>query len=169
MNGRKVHQARIADGQRPGVKWEGTWTLPCCKHDMYLAAVASGPGVTATYWPIAKPYQPTSPVAERRVLGVTGAVWIDSDGDGRWTSARAYAERLWRDAKEEWPKFIGSLAEYDEATAVQAAALLRTKGVSLFDPMLREGAKKAGPQVERGLRTYADAWRESQVARQRQH
>jgi hypothetical protein len=167
LNGRKIHHVRIADGQRPGLKWKGTWTLPRCPHDAYLVGVASGPGVTAAYWPIAKPYQPTSPVVERRVLGFTGAVWIDGDGDGRWTSPRGYAERLWGKANEQWPQFVGSLGEYDEATAVQAAALLRTKGISLFDPMLRDAAKKAGPHVERGLRTYVDAWRASQVARER--
>jgi hypothetical protein len=50
--------------------------------------------VSELYWSIAKPYQPTSPVVERRVLGVTGAVWLDGDGDGKRTSAHEYARRL---------------------------------------------------------------------------
>src|SRR5262249_60186316 len=95
-----------------------------------LAAAATGHGVRGRSWPIAKPYQPTSPKVERRVLGATGAVWIDGDGDGQWTSAREYAVRLWREAKEEVPKFIGLLGKYDEATAVPAASLLRAKGGS---------------------------------------
>jgi hypothetical protein len=167
MNGRKLREVRIEGGQRPGVKWEGSWTLPHCKHDYYLAAVATGPGVTGLYWPIAKPYQPTSPKVERRVLGATGAVWIDGDGDGQWTSAREYAMRLWREAKEDVPKFIGLLGNHDEATAVQAAALLRAKGVSLYDVAVLDGAKTAGQHVEIGFRAYADAWRESQLARAR--
>ena len=94
-------------------------------------------------------------------------MWIDGDGDGQWTSAHEYAVRLWREAKEEVPKFIGLLGKYDEATAVQAAALLRAKGVSLYDVAVLDRAKTAGPHVEIGIRAYAQAWRESELARER--
>ena len=56
------------------------------------------------YWPIAKPYQPTSPRVDRRVIGSTGAVWLDGDGDGVWTSAFAYAQRLVREAGTDVPR-----------------------------------------------------------------
>jgi hypothetical protein len=164
-NGHKVREERIKDGRRAGVKWAGEWTLPRFRHDTFLAAIASGPGVTDLYWPIAKPYQPTSPVAERRVIGATGAVWLDADGDGKRTSARGYAERLLREADGEWPKVMKALADYDEAVAVQAAALLRARGVSPGGADIREAARKAGAQVARGFEAYAEAWRESQVAR----
>src|SRR5262249_47065002 len=52
-NGRKVRQARITDGNRAGVKWSGEWTLPRPRHDVYLVAVATGPGDLGLYWPIA--------------------------------------------------------------------------------------------------------------------
>jgi hypothetical protein len=164
-NGTKVREERITDGRRAGVKWSGEWTLPRFRHDTFLVAVVSGPGVTDLYWPIAKPYQPTSPVVDRRVIGATGAVWLDADGDGRRTSARGYAERLLRDAGGEWAKVVKALSDYDEAVAVQAAALLRARGVSPGDADLREAARKAGAQVTRGFEAYAEAWRESQIAR----
>jgi hypothetical protein len=164
-NGYKVREERIRDGKRPGVKWQGEWALPRFRHDTFLVAVASGPGVTDLYWPIAKPYQPTLPVVARRVIGATGAVWLDADGDGRRTSARGYAERLLREAAGEWPKLVKALADYDEAVAVQAAALLRARGVSPRDAEVREAARKAGAQVARGFEAYAEAWRESQIAR----
>jgi len=164
-NGIKVREERIKDGQRAGVKWQGGWTLPHCHHDTYLVAIASGPGVTELYWPIGKPYQPTSPVATRWVIGATGAVWLDADGDGKRTSARGYAERLLREAGGDWPKVVKALADYDEAVAAQAAALLRARGVVLRDTEVRDAARKAGAQVERGFGAYVEAWRESQIAR----
>src|SRR5439155_4190880 len=126
-----VREARIEDGRRAGVKWSGEWTLPRFGHDVHLVAVASGPGVTDLYWPIAKPYQPTSPVVERRVLGSTGAVWLDADGDGKRTSAVDYARRLLREAGGDWRELVRSLTGYDEAVAAQAAGLLREQGVSV--------------------------------------
>src|SRR5205823_12127775 len=159
-NGHKIREQKITHVSKDSVKWSGEWTLPRFKHDVHLVAVASGPGVTELYWPIAKPYQPMSPVVERRVLGVSGAVWLDADGDGKRTSARGYAERLLREADGEWPKVVKALADYDEAVAVQAAALLRARGVSPGGAEIREAARKAGAQVGRGFEAYAEAWRE---------
>jgi hypothetical protein len=81
-NGHKVREAPITDGKQAGLKWSGEWRLPPYRHDAHLVALASGPGVEELYLPIAKPYQPTSPVVRRRVIGSTGAVWLDGDGDG---------------------------------------------------------------------------------------
>jgi hypothetical protein len=148
-NGCKVQEARIPDGKRAGVKWAGEWRLPRLRHDVHLVAIASGPGVRDLYWPIAKPYQPTSPDVERRVIGSTGAVWVDCDGDGQRTSALAYAQRLLREAGADVPRLVRALGDYDEAVAVQAAALLQARGVSLQDPEVREAAAKAGAHVER--------------------
>src|SRR5439155_5665376 len=93
-NGVKVREATIAGAQKTPLKWQGTWKLPGFRHDVHLVAVASGPGVHGLYWPIAKPYQPTSPHVNRRVIGSTGAVWLDGDRDGKGTSAYGYAQRL---------------------------------------------------------------------------
>jgi hypothetical protein len=164
-NGMKIREARIEDGRGAGVKWSSEWTLPRFRHDVHLVAVASGPGVTDLYWPIAKPYQPMSPVVERRVLGLTGAVWLDADGDGQRTSAAEYARRLQRDAGGDWRELVRSLGAYDEAVAVQAAALLQGRGVSLRDAEVREAAARAGPHVERGFEAYAEARRECDIAR----
>jgi hypothetical protein len=161
-NGRKIREARIIpeDG-RPGVKWQGVWVLPRFRHDVHVVAIASGPGVTELYWPIAKPYQPTSPKVDRRVIGASGAVWIDADGDGKRTSAYAYAQRLMKTREPQ--KVIAVLADYDEAVAVQVASLLRARGVS---PDM-DAISKAGDHVERGFQAFADAWRDSEIAREK--
>jgi hypothetical protein len=166
-NGVKVREERIVDAKNPGVKWSGTWTLPRARHDVHLVAVATGPGVRELYWPIAKPYQPTSPIADPRVIGSTGPVWLDGDGDGKRTSARGYAQRLFKDAGGEWSKLVPALSAYDETVAAQAAGLLRAKGVSVEDDGVRAAVQKAGPHVEKAFEAFAEAWRESRIARKR--
>lgn len=167
-NGHKIREAVIADGKKPGVKFEQNWDLPKFKHDVHLVAIATGPGVKALYWPIAKPYQPTSPDVNTRVIGASGAVWIDGDGDGKRSSAYDYAQRLVKKTGADLPKLMPALAGYDEAVAAQAAGLLQARGVSVNDEPVRAAAKAAGPQVERGFQAFFEAWRESQVARSKE-
>jgi hypothetical protein len=164
-NGRKVREARIANGKKGGVKWSGEWTLPRFPHDVHLVAVATGPGVRQLFWPIAKPYQPTSPQVNSRVIGSTGAVWIDSDGDGQRTSAHEYARRLVQKHGKNVPELIKALGGYDEAVAVHAASLLHGQGVSVLEPAILVDARKVGAQVESGFQLYFEAWRQCEVAR----
>ena len=93
-NGERIRDGKISSGRQGGVKWTETWTLPRFKHDVHLTAVATGPGVTELYWPIARPYQPMSIDVNRQVIGASGAVWLDADGDGKRTSAFEYASRI---------------------------------------------------------------------------
>ena len=60
VNGTPVREEAIPGGTDAGLKWEATWRLAAPAHDVHVVAVATGPGVTAPYWPTAKPYQPTS-------------------------------------------------------------------------------------------------------------
>jgi hypothetical protein len=164
-NGYKLRDARIAGEAKAGVQWAGTWTLPSFKHDVHLAAIATGPGVTALYWPIARPYQATSPVVERRVIGASGAVWIDTDGDGKRASAYELARRILDAAGADTTKAIRGLADHDEAVAVQMASLLRARGTAILDPAVRAEAARVGAHVDRGFQAYAEAWRTSEVAK----
>ena len=148
-----------------GVKWHGSWTIPRPKHDVHLVAIAVGPGIDGLYWKTAKPYQPTSPDWQPHVLGCSGAVWLDVDGDGRRTAARDYATRLIAADRSDIQKVIAHLADYDEATAAQAAHLLRVSGVPLPDERLQTALKTAEPSVQSGFRQYQDAWRENEIAR----
>jgi hypothetical protein len=164
-NGIKIREAKIAKPQSTPAKWEGVWKLPRLGHDVHLVAVATGPGVSELYWPIARPYQPTSPHVKRRVIGSTGAVWIDADGDGKRTSAYEYAHRLMKAHGRDVTKLVPALADYDETVAAQVAGLLQARGVSALDAPIIDAARKAGPHVERGFEAFAEAWRECQIAR----
>ena len=166
-NGIKVREETIPKAwraARSGVIWTGEWILPKPKHDIHLVAIATGPGVTELYWPIAKPYQPTDISVRKKVIGCTGAVWVDADSNGKRTSAFDYAMRIHKESGGKWQGVVKALAGYDESVAAQAASLLRADGVSLNDPAVRDAARQAGEQVGRGFAAYWDAWRASQIA-----
>ncbi len=168
-NGRKIKEAVIRPVETVGVKWEGGWKLPRFGHDVHLVAVASGPGVRELYWPIAKPYQPSTPVVNKRVISITGAVWLDGDGDGdgKRSSAFDYASRLFEKSAGKPDQLLPLLSPYDDAVAAQAASLLQAKGVSVNDPTMLEAARKAGKHVEAGFQAFAEAWRASQSCAKR--
>ncbi|CAN5912153.1 hypothetical protein BH24BAC1_BH24BAC1_14970 [soil metagenome] len=168
-NGHKIQEALIpeAEGNKPGVKWTGSWVLPRPIHDVHLVAVAEGPGRHLPFWPIAKPYQPASPTWEPRVFGSSGAVWVDADGDGAPTSAHAYALKLVADAKERPRSLLRKLAPYDEAVAMQAAALLQERGVAPDGPEMTRALRKATPATKQGVEQFASEWKASQAVRAR--
>jgi hypothetical protein len=62
------------------------WRIPKPAADTYLVAIASGLGISAPHWPMPRPYQHSSTHWEPRVIGATNPIWIDADGDGRYTS-----------------------------------------------------------------------------------
>ena len=138
-NGKKIREARLEPQSRRGDKsargneWTVSWEIPKPAHDFYLVAVASGPGVTAPYWPIARPYQPASRAWTPRVIGATNPIWIDGDGDGKFSSAHTYATSLVEQFGEPSPKLLSQLEQYDEAVCIQTAALLQSAGKDVHD------------------------------------
>jgi hypothetical protein len=167
-NGLKIEEAQPAKENGPragGVQFQKTWTLARPKHDVYLVAVATGPGVRAPFWRIPKPYQPASTEWNPQVIASTGAIWIDADGDGKHTSAYEYAARLVRDAGGDFAKLCTLLADYDEAVAVQAAGVWAGGGDALLAAEIRAELARSAPQVRRGFASYLAAWKASQEAK----
>jgi len=166
-NGQLIREQAITpppEGQFPaGVKWEHVWKLPRPRHDVHLVAIALGKGIDAPYWPTAKPYQPTSPDWNPQTIGVSGAVWLDGDGDAVRSSASDYALRVLAGASN-LEKLTAALAPYDAAVAAQAAELYRTAGGSLEAEVLDRVLKNAPLHVAAGVRAYWQAWRESELA-----
>lgn len=94
------------------------------EHDEFITAIALGPGIDSLHWKSAKPYKPDSPNWTPRVAACSGAIWIDGDGDGEFTSARGYAEALDKASGGDFADLAKRLTEFDRAVSLQAANLL---------------------------------------------
>lgn len=137
-------------------KTDVTLTLPRPTHDMWMVAIASGPGPgdNAPYWPFSRPFQPTLADWEPRLIGATNPIRIDGDGDGKYTSPHDYAERLLSNAGDDLKKLIAQLDDYDPAVSVQAAALLRKRGTDLNSGPIRQALDAASPKVLQAFTAY---------------
>jgi hypothetical protein len=164
VNGVRVRQEEIQNGTNAGVKWEASWRLQKPAHDVHLVAIATGPGITAPYWRTAKPYQPTSIDFTPHVLGLSGAVFVDADGSGKFDSAFAYARREVSAAKNV-RELVGRLGLYDSAVAIQAASLVRVQDPAAFEEKVRSMVEAAPSHVAEGVSAYLAAWQESQALR----
>jgi hypothetical protein len=153
--------ARPENAGGGAVQWQGRWTLTRPKHDVYLVAIAIGPGIAAPYWPTARPYQPTSSHWESYAIGSTGAVWLDADASGRFESARDYAARVVDAAGDDLAALAGRLGEFDEAVAAQAAAALRRRSPDHFERDAARVIAAAGPAVRRGFEGYLAQWKQA--------
>jgi hypothetical protein len=138
-NGLSIQATNLPLGTNaPEVKWQ----IPLPKHDVFLVAIATGPGNTAPHWPVSKPYQPNSPVWNSRVIGATNPIRVDGDGDGKFSSAHDYADRLFDDPGKNVTRLVELLSIHDEAVAIQTAAVARERGLDI-----------ASPEFERALST----------------
>ncbi len=153
-NGAKVASRPVLHGSSAVVKQDHTFVLPRPARDVWLVAVASGPGVTAPYWPTPRPYQPKRADWEPRVIGSTNAVRVDGDGDGRYSSPLDYATRAVESSGGSAERLMAALAPHDEATAVQAAALCRSRGTDLSAATFRRAVEAASPHVRHAFRAY---------------
>jgi hypothetical protein len=132
------------------VKWEGQWVIPKSEHDYHVVAIAEGPGDKMIFWPLAKPYQPSSPDWTPRVIGASGAVWVDGNENGKRESANDYAREIISRSKDV-RKIIQSLAAYDEAVAIQVAAILHLDNIDLGSKKIENALSKANTQVRSGF------------------
>jgi hypothetical protein len=156
---REQQLAPQAPSPEPGVLWQDVWRIPVPRHDVHLVLVAQGLGVSGAYWKTARPYQPTSSRFEPHTLGVSGAIWLDVDGDGRGTSAREVAGRAWGLAGGDMAKLLErlELAEVDAAVAAQAAWWCDEAGVDLESAEARRQWETRGAAVRLGWERYEQA------------
>ncbi|MBI4327756.1 MAG: PHP domain-containing protein [Chloroflexi bacterium] len=161
-NGVKIREQQIPSAREAkGVvraaheKTRIIWEIDRPAHDAYLVAIASGPAVTAPYWAIARPYQPSSPVWKPRVLGLTNPIWIDADGDGKFTPARDYAKALLQRTGVDPAQLLPALASFDEAVAAQSASLCQAGGRDIRSPEFNRLLGTASPAVQQGFAAFA--------------
>ena len=153
-NGQRIRQREITPDAAI-VKADVTWHLAKPAYDLYLVAIATGPGIDAPFWDIPRSYQPKWKRHVPRVQGATNPIWIDADGDGQHTSPREYARREIQRAKGSLANVIAALKPYDQAVAAQAASLLHEAGHDPRSGPLGQALKPAAPMVRAGFDTYA--------------
>ena len=125
------------------------------KHDLYLVAIATGPGVTKPYWEIPRPYQHKTNKYVPRNLGATNPVWLDGDGDGLFTFPNGYARELVEQTNGDLEKTLASLTNVDEAVAAQAAGILADQGFDLRSKEAKAKWEKASSEsVRRGFASF---------------
>jgi hypothetical protein len=144
-------------GKHPIEKARFVWEIPRPRHDIYLVVIASGPPVTGPFWPISKPYQPSSRIWNPRVIAATNPIWIDGDGDGKYTAPRTYATALIKRSGLDPTKLLAALETYDQAVATQAASLCHAAGQDLRSTKFLEALKAAPKSVQAGFDSFANS------------
>ena len=156
-NGTRLRGHIIDERQttKPGVKATIRWKIPRPSHDVHLVAMATGPAVTAPFWAIPRPYQPSSPQWTGRVIASTNPIWLDADGDGRFSAARQYARQLVAQHGTTPERIVPALSAFDEAVAVQAASLCAAAGADVIGASFGEALRSAAPKVRKAFADYA--------------
>ncbi len=151
-NGTPIRQQK----QEPALssKVVAQWRLPKPGHDVWLVAMATGPGVDAPYWKVPRPYQPRSTTWKADVAGSTNPVWIDADGDGAFSCSREYAERLVNRSGTNPTQLLPVLAGYDQSVAAHAASLCHKAGENLRSDSFSAALDLAAPAVQEGFRHF---------------
>jgi hypothetical protein len=162
-NGQKIREALIPPSATGGIKWQGKWVIKKPAHDVFLVAVAEGPATRVPFWPIARPYEHKSPDVHPKLLGITGAVRIDADQDGHFTCAYDYARAIWDSSSQDIYVFIGKLAGYDEAVALQATSVLEEHDIDINGKGVAIGLSKAPLKVRNGFKQYIRYWKMSKA------
>jgi hypothetical protein len=164
-NGKKIREEIFTKQNSAGIKWKGNWVLPRQKQDFFLVVIAEGDGPHLPFWPIVKPFQPISPAWTPYVIGCSGAIWVDADGDGRPTPAYTYAKKLVDLFGNNLDAILKKLNGYDEAVAVQVAALLQKDGIDLQRPGVTTALQSATAATRAGFNTFIKEWQLSKEKR----
>ena len=162
--GNRRFKSKLTPSSTPGTSLKGTvtWKIPRAEihHDLWLTALATGPGIAQPFWPTAKPYQPDSPEFTPYTLSFTGPIRIDVNGDGQYTSPHDYAHQIITDADNDIPRIVAALQNVDFSVIHQAASLLQAASADLD-----EVERNASGNVLQAIKDYRFARRSSETAR----
>ncbi len=153
LNSVRVREEQIPVASGGGEKVKLSWKILRPPNDAHLVVVVSGPGVREPWWPIARPYQPSSKTWTPRMIGSTNPVWIDVDGDGVYTPPRELARKL-LEGIANTALAIEALAPHDDAVAAQGASLLHAAGRDLATTTTAAALERAPAPVRRGFAAF---------------
>jgi hypothetical protein len=145
VNGAAVLELDIAaePGRPTDVRLEQRLAVP--PHDAWVVCVVTGPGVGGRFWPQVNDY----------TLAATNPVFLDVDGDGKFSPPREVA-RARLDAAGIGPAALERALEgCDEAVALQVLDLAREQYLRDVDARLQAGSGAAASRSER-VRAWLD-------------
>lgn len=130
-------------GQPTDVRLEQRLAVP--PHDAWVVCVVTGPGVGGRFWPQINDY----------TLAATNPVFLDVDGDGRYSSPRELARARLAVAGDGPAALERALEGCDEAVALQVLDLAREDYLRAADERLLAGSSAAAARMER-VRAWID-------------
>ncbi|MCF7762915.1 MAG: hypothetical protein K9N62_04520 [Verrucomicrobia bacterium] len=103
------------------------------------------------------PYQPSSTAWHPRVVGATNPIWIDGDGDDRFTAAREYARRLIAVHGLNVPELIRALDASAPGVAAQVAGFCHASGMDLKSQEVATALAGGSGDVRAGFESFLQA------------
>jgi hypothetical protein len=135
LNGQSVAEKKVpaARANRPTDTWL-EFVVDRPRHDAHLVCVVLGDGASHPSWK----------TEENFTMAATNPVYLDTDGDGHYSSPRETARRLLTETGQAPANRWAALEKADEVIAVQMASLLREttprEGLKDFDQRVRKAA-----------------------------
>jgi hypothetical protein len=140
FNGRKVREEKIEHSANAVVKYKKRWVFGGPSKDVHLVLIATGPRLDNSYW--------TPPQDDRYVIGATNPIWIDGDGDGKYSAPGDYARALVAECGTDGAALAKALRVHDEATAIQAAGLFRRNLEKVLADVYSRLQKRSNSELE---------------------
>ncbi|HBO52597.1 MAG TPA: hypothetical protein DD471_11490 [Planctomycetes bacterium] len=140
LNGRKVREEKIQHGANDVVKYKERWVFGGPSKDAHLVVIASGPPLDNSYW--------TPPQDDRYVVGATNPVWIDGDGDGKFSAPGDYARELVAEYGTDGVALAKALRVHDEITVILAAGLFRKNLELVLEDVYSKLQKRSNSELE---------------------
>ncbi|MEC9031101.1 MAG: CehA/McbA family metallohydrolase, partial [Planctomycetota bacterium] len=145
LNGRKVREEKIQHPSSAVVKYKERWVFGGPTRDAHLVVIASGPPLENSYW--------SPPQADRYVVGATNPVWIDGDGDGKFSAPGDYARQLVAEHGTDGVALAKALRAHDEITVILAAGLFRRNLAEVLVDVYSRLQKRSNSELEELLET----------------
>ena len=140
FNGRKVREEKIEHSSDAVIKYRDRWVFGGPSKDIHLVAIATGPPLENSYW--------SPPQDDRYVIGATNPVWIDGDGDGKYSAPGDYARALVAECGTDGVALAKALRVHDEVTAILAAGLFRSNLEKILGDVYSRLQKRSNTEFE---------------------
>lgn len=140
LNGRKVREEKIQHPAAAVVKYKDRWIFGGPTKDVHLVLIATGPRLENSYW--------GPPQDDRYVVGATNPIWIDGDGDGKYSAPGDYARQLVAEHGTDGAALAKALRVHDEITAILAAGMFRRNLETILADVYARLQKRSNSEFE---------------------